>query len=304
MLEKIIAFFMAIITFFANLFGITLPGTQPEPEPTQSYVWLDAAYGEDEQQNLDLYIPKNCGETVGLVLFIHGGAWHKGDKSFYDENTLKYVNDLGYAAASINYRYVDAQTDLWDLTDDVGASLQFIKDKGTEVGITIEKALLTGISAGGHLSLLYAYACKDNAPIEPAVVYCESAPTDLTERSYFTEPNDEGSPEFLMQLVSWCTGQQITFENYESEEAQQALLAVSPITYVDENTVPTVIAQAINDRSVPYANAVALEEKLTAYGIRHDMVVFPTSGHLLESDPEQKQQAEQLAIAYAAEYLN
>ena len=32
MLEKIIAFFMAIIAFFANLFGITLPGTSDDSD--------------------------------------------------------------------------------------------------------------------------------------------------------------------------------------------------------------------------------------------------------------------------------
>lgn len=305
MLEKIIAFFMAIITFFANLFGITLPGTQPEPEPTQSYVWLDTAYGDHEQQNLDLYIPKDNDGTIGLALFIHGGAWVRGDKSYYSRDTLQYVSeDLGYAAAAINYRYVSADTSFNDLLDDVGASLQFIKEKGEEVGVNINKVLLTGISAGGHLSLMYAYSRADTAPITPAVVYCESAPTNLTETSYFTEPNDEGSPEFLTQLVSWGCEANITLDNIAEPESQAALLAASPISYVDENTVPTVIAQAINDKSVPYSNAVDLDEKLTEYGVRHDFVVFPNSGHLLQDDPDCLERSQGLAIQYAAEYMN
>ena len=177
--SKIIAFFMAIIAFFANLFGISIPGVT-EPADSGSYIYADAAYGDEERQILDLYIPKESDGTIGLVLMIHGGAWIAGDKNAYGADMLRYVSeDVGLAAAAINYRYLSETVNLHDIIDDIDLALQFIKEKGEENGVTIDKAMLTGTSAGAHLSLLYAYSMKDTAPITPACVVSYCGPTDL-----------------------------------------------------------------------------------------------------------------------------
>lgn len=294
MLQKFIAFIMAIISFFASLFGINL-------NSDKSYIYMDASYGSDERQVLNLYIPKDNDGTVGLVLLIHGGAWIAGSKDDYPESTLRDVSEtLGLACASISYRYLSENVDLNDIADDVGAALQFIKEKGADHNVNINKVLLTGFSAGAHLSLFYAYSRKATAPIEPVAVVSNSGPTDLADINFYYN-NALGDTEFVCLLASYACGQSFTIDT--KEQADAALAAVSPITYVNENTVPTVIAHGVKDTIVPFTNAQNLDAKLTEYGVKHDFVVFPNSDHSLANDPDKSQETTDLLIQYAKEYL-
>ncbi len=294
MLQKFIAFIMAIISFFASLFGINL-------NSDKSYIYMDASYGSDERQVLNLYIPKDNDGTVGLVLLIHGGAWIAGSKDDYPESTLRDVSEtLGLACASISYRYLSENVDLNDIADDVGAALQFIKEKGADHNVNINKVLLTGFSAGAHLSLFYAYSRKDTAPIEPVAVVSNSGPTDLADINFYYN-NALGDTDYVCFLMSYACGQSFTIDT--KEQADAALAAVSPITYVNENTVPTVIAHGEKDTIVPFTNAQNLDAKLTEYGVKHDFVVFPNSDHSLANDPDKSQETTDLLIQYAKEYL-
>ena len=300
MLEKIIAFFMAIIAFFANLFGISIPGVT-EPADSGSYIYTDAAYGDEERQILDLYIPKESDGTIGLVLMIHGGAWIAGDKNAYGADVLRYVSeDVGLAAAAINYRYLSETVNLHDIIDDIDLALQFIKEKGEENGVTIDKAMLTGTSAGAHLSLLYAYSMKDTAPITPACVVSYCGPTDLADINFYYG-NNMGDTDYVCLLMSYACGKYFTIDT--KDEAAAELASVSPITYVDENTVPTVIAHGTKDVTVPFSNAEALDAKLTEYGVTHDFVVYPNSDHSLANDPDCSEQVNSLMFDYAIAYL-
>ena len=120
MFEKIIAFFMSIINFFLGLFG--LGGTEPA---CQKY--FDLSYGTHERQVVDLFIPDDASGDLGLVLFIHGGAWIAGDKESYEGGMEYGATELGIATASVNYRYISDDVDLLDVLDDIDDALAVIK---------------------------------------------------------------------------------------------------------------------------------------------------------------------------------
>lgn len=297
MWEKIIAFFMSIVAFFASLFGFSLNNCN---------IYNDLAYGTHERQIMDLYLPKESDGEVGLVLFIHGGAWTAGNKDGYKDALKTACNDLGYAAAAINYRYLSEDITLNDIADDIDMALAKIKQTGAENGININKVLLTGSSAGGHLSMFYAYSRKDTAPITPAAVVSNCGPTDLSDDNYFYNADlgvnsDLGSFETIANLFSYACGQSFTYETRES--AKQALLEVSPITYVDENSVPTVINHGKKDTVVPFSNATALAQKLEQYGVVYDFNIYPNSNHGLSDDKENAKIADELLYKYLETYL-
>ena len=291
MWEKIVAFFMSIITFFMSLFGLG---------SINSYEYRDVAYGTHERQVLDLNIPKETDGEIGLVLFIHGGAWIAGDKSSYENGVRSAADTYGYAAASINYRYISDTVSFADILDDIDAALARIKEIGIENGVNINKVLLTGDSAGGHLSLLYAYSRAETAPITPAAVVSNSGPTDLYDNNFYIN-NALGDAEVLAGLFSDGCGKEFTYA--ERESVKQELMEASPVYYVNENTVPTIICHGMKDTIVPYSNAVTLDARLTECGVTHDFVSYPNSGHGLESDEEQAKYAEELMFEYLRNYV-
>ena len=291
MWEKIVAFFMSIITFFMSLFGLG---------SINSYEYRDVEYGTHERQVLDLNIPKETDGEIGLVLFIHGGAWIAGDKSSYENGVRSAADTYGYAAASINYRYISDTVSFADILDDIDAALARIKEIGIENGVNINKVLLTGDSAGGHLSLLYAYSRAETTPITPAAVVSNSGPTDLYDNNFYIN-NALGDAEVLAGLFSDGCGKEFTYA--ERESVKQELMEASPVYYVNENTVPTVINHGMKDSIVPFSNAQTLDAKLTEYNVTHYFNAYPNSDHDLGADKENKDIASSLLIEYCKTYL-
>lgn len=294
MWEKIVAFFMSIVAFFSSLSGIG--GAQANTD----YVFKNLSYGSHKRQVLDLRIPENSDGEVGLVLMIHGGAWVGGDKEGYSSGIKNACNKLGYAGATINYRYIGDGVTIHDILDDIESALKVIKEKGTAVGIDINKVLLTGDSAGGHLSMLYAYSRSDTAPIKPVAVVSNSGPTDLADENFFIN-NSIGNEEVMADLFSLCIGKDFSYADralYKEE-----LKAVSPLYYINAKTVPTVINHGMKDTVVPFSNAEALATKLKEYGVKYDLNAFPNSNHDLGSDSKNKKIADDLLNSYLKTYL-
>lgn len=299
MLEKITAFFMSVIMFFAGLFGFNFF--------YESYAANNISYGSDNNQKLDMVLPKekNSDGTVGLIVLIHGGAWIEGSKDSYDD-TLVTCAQYGYAAAAIDYRFISDDTHLDAELDDINAALAKIKSIAANKGFTINKAMLSGDSAGGHLAMLYSYSRKDTAPITPVAVMSNSGPSDLTNSDMF-EKNSIGDLSTMLTLMGKASGTNISVDDYNAKSDNyykmiKSLRIYSPVTYA-ATAVPTVIAHGKNDTLVPYATAVTLDAKLTEYGIKHDFVTFPNSGHGLENDSDCSKKAGDLMVSYAEEYL-
>ena len=262
-------------------------------------------YGTHERHAFDIAFP--CGATgdVDLVLIIHGGGWTAGDKSVYS-GEIEKIAEGGVVSATMNYRYASENVSCLDILDDITAALAKIKEVAAQKGIKISRALLTGLSAGGHLSLLYAYARADEAPIRPAAVVEQSGPADMFSDEAvekFIYDNEAGGSDEIFLLFSKCCGVKTNEENRKSPEVLEAARKASPVCFVDENTVPTVICHAVNDRIVPYCNATALEKELEKHGVTHDFVSFPTSGHCLEKDPDSTAEMWRLTWEYINKYL-
>lgn len=296
MLEKITAFFMAIINFFMSLFGLGQAGGQQYNCQT----FFDLSYGTHERQVVDLFVPENASGDLGLVLFIHGGAWIQGDKESYKGGMEYGATNLGIATASVNYRYISDDVDLLDVLDDIDAALAKVKSKGAEVGVNINKVLLTGDSAGGHLSLLYAYARKKTAPIAPVAVISNSGPTDLYDDNFYHN-NALGNEAVISDLMSKACGQRFAYEAKESAKA--ALYSVSPISYVSSDCVPTVINHGTADTIVPFSNAQTLDALLTQHGVEHVLNVYDGADHDLGKDEAAKDRADELLFGYIDRFL-
>ncbi len=270
-----------------------------------NYVYFNTKYGKHERNILDLYIPKDK-KVVGLVLMLHGGAWMGGSKEGY-RGWLEEFAAKGYASAAINYRYIDDTVNLNDIMDDIEQAVALIKEIGDSHGIQISGFLSTGGSAGGHLALHYAYSRAETSAIPPAAVVSDCGPADLADENYYYNEdlqklNGLGDQEYVAQILGWACGYKHTYAT--RAEAKDALKAVSPIYYINENTVPTVINHGMVDDIVPFSNAVALDAKLTEYGIEHVFNAYPNSGHGLDADAENMAYAEELLQEYVVKYLD
>ncbi|MET7474963.1 alpha/beta hydrolase [Streptomyces sp. NPDC005648] len=132
-----------------------------------------AAYGDDPDQLIDFYAPRDLEPTatpVPLVVVLHGGAW----RAPYDRRHISPFADFlarrGFAVASVEYRrgrLIPAQggdgggeggavAGRWpDTFDDVAAALDALPALAREALPQADprRMVITGHSAGGHLAL-------------------------------------------------------------------------------------------------------------------------------------------------------
>lgn len=248
-------------------------------KPTGYDVMTDISYGEEEAQKFDLTIPQGIGKELSLAVFIHGGAWFGGDKS-YETDKTQYMAEKGMISANVNYRLLSTERKELDcdtLLEDIDNAIAKIVEVCGEKGYSIGKAMLWGKSAGGHIALMYAYTCKEKSAVDIGLVYSICGPTDMSDTNYFSKT--EFTTEQVLLLQSGLTGKDVTADNFLDDSIQSELARVSPVSYVDENSVPTIFNSCGRDNLIPVSNAQRLEKALKANGVDYYYGHFANSNH-------------------------
>ena len=115
----------------------------------------DITYGPHERNQLDVWQAKADALTP-LVIFIHGGGWHGGDKSEVPPKLLGFLLARGVSVASINYRYTSIAP-LPAPVHDAARAVQFLRTKAAEWKLDPNRFGGFGVSAGGCTTLWLAY---------------------------------------------------------------------------------------------------------------------------------------------------
>jgi len=102
---------------------------------------------------LDLYLPVTAGERRPVLLQVHGGAWMVGHKSEQAQPLLHRMVESGWVGVSINYRLAPRSAYPAQIID-VKKAIAWVKAHIAEYGGDPDFVVITGGSAGGHLSLL------------------------------------------------------------------------------------------------------------------------------------------------------
>ena len=121
---------------------------------------------------MDIYQPADSSTHLRpVVLMIHGGAFHNGDKQ--DETYVKWCRhyaSLGYVAVSVNYRmgflpYKNAiDCAGYRATQDVNAAIRYLLHHADTYRINPDWIFTWGTSAGGITALNVAFMKDENRP--------------------------------------------------------------------------------------------------------------------------------------------
>lgn len=112
---------------------------------------VEFAVVQGQSLKLDLYLPDKP-KGSGLVVWIHGGGWHKGSK---EKCFITWLPQHGYTVASISYRLSSVAKFPAQLHDCKGA-VRWLRTNAEKYGYNPKKIFVAGASAGGHLTALMA----------------------------------------------------------------------------------------------------------------------------------------------------
>lgn len=229
---------------------------------------------------LDVYTPRVRAGAVPVVMLIHGGGWVEGSKEASVLSAVPYL-EMGFAVVNVEYR-LGHVSPAPAAVEDCQCALHWIARNAAKYGFDLSKVVVTGGSAGGHLSLTtgmipesagFAGECASDDDPKWSGPWTSSRPavaaivnwlgiTDVTEMLQ--------GPNIRSYAVSWFG----TLPNRE-ELARR----ISPLTYVRAGVPPVITVHGDADPLVPYSQAVRLHQALTKAGVRNQLVTVPGGKH-------------------------
>ena len=108
---------------------------------------LDVPYGPAPRHRIDLF---PAAGARGTLVFIHGGYWRSLDKGVFSWLAASWVA-AGVNVAIPNYRLAP-DVRIEDIVEDLIAASNWLFLDGVKHGIATEREVLSGHSAGGHLT--------------------------------------------------------------------------------------------------------------------------------------------------------
>lgn len=269
MFEKIIGFILAILTVVSSTF---LGGT------AKYEAFSNLAYSTASERNvIDIYVPAEAYEREenGCILFIHGGSWSSGSKEEMIGECVTLASE-GYITATMSYTLINEENkdtySVMTVLDEISMAIEEIKRFSDEKGLNITKLATSGYSAGAHLSMLYSYSRADQSAISLAFAANKVGPSDFS-----TEAWGEAGPRIAKMLA----GSKLT-EQYMKEGKEKELIElVSPVSYINENSIPSLLAYGGEDKTVPVGNAESVKNAFEESGAVYDFILFPYSDHIL-----------------------
>lgn len=266
------------------------------------YIMLrDVSYGEHDRHTVDIFIPNELKNQSGLILYIHGGGWTQGDKSVHFDDA-RYFCNYGYVSATMNYRYVSEQINVFDELEDIASALRAIRMNCSAYKIDIDKVILCGGSAGAHLALLYAYIKRNFSDILPVAVCAYCPPVSCNKSDFLLGITGEFE-DWKYGILSLCCGQKISKEGFNSTIEQTALKKISPAEYVTSACVPTAVFHGRKDEIIPMQHILDFTSLLKSFGVDNDLLIYEHSGHALDKDEETALKAKLMILQYAEKYF-
>ena len=228
---------------------------------------------------LDLYLPKNRTNPTPTLILFHGGGWVDGQKERNVLFLLPYLA-MGWSAVNVEYR-TGHQSPAPAAVEDTRCALRWVNYHAREYSLDTSKLVLTGTSAGGHLSLI-------TAMLPANTVFDRQCTIQSNDRwNVATVPEPK-----VAAIVNWFGITDVAdlldgpnAKNYAREwfgsmsNAEQLAKQVSPINYVRPDLPPIITIHGEHDDVAPYNDAVRLHAALDKAGVPNQLITIRGRKH-------------------------
>lgn len=205
------------------------------------------SFGTDKQQYFLYYEPKNRTSDK-VIVWVHGGGWNAGSPKQFD-----FVGQCacknGYRFLSLGYRLSPKHKypcQIEDVCRGYQAAISFLQEKG----IDATKIIVSGPSAGAHLSSILCYSKKVqeqySVDISPVIGFVGSGgPYRFSEK-------DSLSVRLLLN--------QLFAKGYDRTQGE-------PCAMMTKSHIPMLLIQSKHDGLISYSCAEHFFEKAQSMGI-------------------------------------
>jgi acetyl esterase/lipase len=234
---------------------------------------------------------RSAGEKIRpVIIFLHGGALMMGGRGQSPKpgSLFDVLLKAGYTVVSIDYRLAP-WVKLPAIIEDLQDACKWVREKGPDLfHINPQELFVMGQSAGGYLTQVAGYRVQ---PRPKALVsfwgYGDIAGEwySRPDEFYRKQPlvtKAEAEKESGWKLYLYCRQNGLwpkVVTGFDPETEPKAFDPFCPIRNVTKDYPPTLLIHGTKDTDVPYHLSVAMEQELTARGVKHEFISIPDGGH-------------------------
>jgi acetyl esterase/lipase len=221
------------------------------------------------EAKLDLYLPTGVNTPVPAVINMHGGGWTGGSKESDMLRLVPYL-EMGFAVVNVEYRL--ARVSLAPAAvEDCLCALRWVIRNAKEYNLDANRIVLTGHSAGAHLAMTTGMIpasagldrqCPGNEQLKAAAIVNWYGITDVADLL--------DGPNMKVYAVTWLGSMPNRVE---------VARRVSPLSYVRKDMPPMITIHGDADPTVPYRQAIRMQEALKQAGVDEKLVTIPGGKH-------------------------
>jgi acetyl esterase/lipase len=221
------------------------------------------------ENKLDLYERRDAQEAQPTLIYIHGGGWTGGTKESGFNKVLPYL-EMGWNVVNVEYRLARV-SQAPAAVEDCLCALRWIGANAKAHHIDVNRLVVTGDSAGGHLALTTGIT-PESAGLDRE---CPGVPLPkvaaIVDWYGITDVNDLlDGPNLKSYAVQWLGS---------APNRGEIAKRLSPLEYVRPGLPPVMIIHGDADPTVPYQHSVRLKAALDKAGVPNDFFTVPGGKH-------------------------
>lgn len=211
----------------------------------------DIAYGKEDKQKLDWYVPRGVKEYP-VLLFVHGGGYQKGDRHECEKLGETFAA-RGVGIAAISYRLYPPAKHPAQI-EDVASAFAYVKANAKKYGANPSKISVGGHSAGAHLAALLATDAR----------YLKTEKLTLSE---------------IASVVSISGGFRILPIRKDVFGSQEIMDQASPFAHISGGHPPFLIIYGDGDSAERHAISKEFDETLKKAGAKTKLMMIKDHNH-------------------------
>ena len=224
---------------------------------------IDVSYGRNILQNYDLYLPSTRNKRNPVIVLLHPGAWRIGDKAAINSIVKRLIDKrINCAVVNANYRLTSSIGITYtEQIQDINTLLNKLKSESNVLNIS-SNFLLVGISAGGHLAMLYA-----NSPLGDKLAVGVAGivpPVNLTSPTMY----DGTLKDDVQKLIG---------KPYLTHSEQY--FRASPVFQFTQGSPPMIVFFGGKDVTVPVDQAEICNKMFTISRMNSEYNFYPSQTH-------------------------
>ena len=212
---------------------------------------------------MDIYTPTSGKHSYPVVVIFHGGGFLLNDKSIMDQTAAYLATNSEYVICNVNYRLLsdnDNTTTLNGIVNDAFGAVLWVKDNIGDYKGDAARIVVTGDSAGGHLSAMIVNLGTELSSVPfsleslqftPSYLPAGKSPEQISEQNglevqaaILSYPYDfyQGAVEGFesatspLWLVNGVIGRGVFGDDFNIVDHPQLYKAVSPIDNIPSST--------------------------------------------------------------------